>query len=163
MSAIRSSSRYPCDLLQTRRSLSQWKPWGHSLYLKVVRRNATSAAPRSRCTSRFMRWRATHFFCSGVLNFPVIHAPGSRVERPQTRTTADVANVADVRAVLTRFSDKLVRGLRQPEPNQNRMPHRSPKIERPPPNDIAANSPNLSPHPHVPCPGCRDCPRDWGR
>jgi hypothetical protein len=125
-----------------------------------------SEKPDSHCTSQplhlggSLHWRTT-LFCSGVLNFPLIHTPGSRIERPQTRSTADVAgvaNFADVRRVLTRFSDKFVRGLRPPEPNQNRTACRSPTVARPSPHDIPANSPNFSPHPRVLLPNCGDCP-----
>jgi hypothetical protein len=57
-----------------------------------------------------MRWRTT-LYCSGVLNFPLIHAPGSRIERPQTRTTADVADVANFADVRSGF-DSFLRQIR---------------------------------------------------
>jgi hypothetical protein len=108
---------------------------GHSLYRKVIRRNLPSAAPRCRCGLRGT-CAGEPLFCNGVLNSPLIPAPGSRVEIPQKLTTADAADVADVRAVLPRFSDKLVCGLQPPEPNQNRTACRSPTVARPSPHHI---------------------------
>jgi hypothetical protein len=100
MPASLRSNRYPATYLGSAQSLYQRMPRGHSPYLKVVRRNLITTAPRSRYTWRFMRWRATLVCCS-ALHFPLIHAPGSRIERPQTRTTADVADLqAGVKSFL---------------------------------------------------------------
>jgi len=161
MPASLRSNRYPATCLGSAQSLYQWKPRGHSPYPKVVWRNLTATAPRSRCSSRFMRWRTT-LFCRVVLNFPLIHAPGSRFERPQTRTTADVADVAnfaDVRRVLTRSqtnssvvsnhrSQFRTERLADLQRSRNRRRTTSPRTRR---------IPRLI---HNPPPDGGDCPRD---
>jgi hypothetical protein len=48
------------------------------------------------------------------------------------------------------FSDKFVRGLQPPKSIQNRTACRAPTVAKPSPHDIAANSPNSSPHSQSP-------------
>jgi hypothetical protein len=77
--------------------------------------------------------------------------------------TLTAADVAAARAGSSSFSqtNSSVR-LRPSESIRCRMACRSPTVETPPSHDIAANSPNFSPHSHVPRPDCGDCPRDRG-
>jgi hypothetical protein len=137
-----------------------------------------SAKPDIRCTSQplhvavvaggrccrwpFRRWRATSYAVVSKLSAD----PRSMIAHRKTADCAPppISPIPQMSGpILTHFSDKFVRGLQPPASNQNRTACRSPTVARPLPNDIAANSPNFSPHPHVPRPDCGDCPRDRSR
>jgi hypothetical protein len=130
---------------------------GHSPYPKVVWRNLTATAPRSSCSSRFMAL-ANHSLLQRCLKFSADPRSGIAL-----RKTADSHHCRCRRCRQFRrcpegfdsFSDKFVRGLQPPESIQNRAACRSPTGATPSPHDIAASSPNSSPHSQFPPPRLR--------